>query len=233
MALLAIGGLLAYFGQTYQTGADPWQLFAWWGLLALPLALALRSDVLWTPWALVAMTAVALWAQAHAGHGWFWWGSAGPDDLRVYGWAWGAGALIVAGLSPVLRPITGAGLWSMRTAATLAVALVTFSALLALFEDKTLPTYWLGLAVLAGLALVLALPGAFEIGVLSAVALGLDTLLVAGLGRWLLEDHHGGEPIAQLFVLGLIAAGVLAASVTVLLRLARHHGARHHGGGRT
>ena len=228
LALLAIGGLLAYFGQTYQTGADPWQLFAWWGLLALPLALALRSDVLWIPWALVAMTAVALWAQAHAGHGWFWSGSAGPDDLRVYGWAWGAGALLVAVLSPILRPITGAGLWSMRTAATLAVVLVTFSALLALFEDKTLPTYWMGLAVLAGLTLVLALPGAFEVGVLSAVVLGLDTLLVAGLGRSLFQGRYGGEPIAQLFVLGLAAAGLLAASVAALLRLARHHG-----GGRT
>jgi hypothetical protein len=116
----------------------------------------------------------------------------------------------------------------MRTAATLAVALVTFSALIALFVDETLPTYWLGLLVLAVSALVMALPGAFEIGVLSAVALGLDTLLVAGLGRWLLDDHHGGEPIAQLFVLGLTAAGLLAASVAVLLRLARRYG-----GGRT
>lgn len=223
LALLAIGGLLAYFGQTYQTGADPWQLFAWWGLLALPLALALRSDALWTPWALVAMAAVALWAQAHAGHGWFWSGFRAPDALKVYTLAWGGGALIVAGLSPVLRPLTGAGLWSMRTAATLAVALVTFSGLIALFVDETLPTYWLGLLVLAVSSLVMALPGAFEIGVLSAVALGLDTLLVAGLARWLLEDRYGGEPIAQLFVLGLAAAGLLAASVAVLLRLARHH----------
>ncbi len=224
LAMLAIGGLLAYFGQTYQTGADPWQLFAWWGLLALPLALALRSDALWTPWALVAMTAVALWSQAHAGRAWFWSGAGGADDLKVYTWAWGGGALIVVGLSPVLRPLTGAGLWSLRTAATLAVALVTFSALLALFGDKTQPTYWLGLLALALAALVLALPGAFEIGVLSAVALGLDTLLVAGLGRWLLEDHRGGDPIAQLFVLGLAAAGLLAASVAALLRLARRYG---------
>ena len=184
--------------------------------------------MLWTPWALVAMTAVALWAQAHAGGAWGWSGSSGPDGLRVYGWAWGVGALMVAGLGPVLRPLTGAGLWSMRTAATLAVAMVTFSALIALVGDETLPTYWLGLLVLAGAALVLALPVAFEIGVLSVVALGLDTLLVAGLGRWLLHDYQEYEPIAQLFVLGLIAAGVLAASVAALLRLARYHG-----GGRT
>ena len=28
LAMLNIGGLFAFFGQTFQTGADPWQLFA-------------------------------------------------------------------------------------------------------------------------------------------------------------------------------------------------------------
>ena len=40
LALLGIGGLFAYFGQTHQTGADPWQLFALWAALVLPLRLA-------------------------------------------------------------------------------------------------------------------------------------------------------------------------------------------------
>jgi uncharacterized membrane protein len=65
-AMLCIGGLFAYFGQTYQTGADPWQLFALWAVLALPLALGARSDVLWAPWALVVVVAVSLWTHAHA-----------------------------------------------------------------------------------------------------------------------------------------------------------------------
>ena len=34
LALLGIGGLFAYFGQTYQTGADAWQLFALWAAMA-------------------------------------------------------------------------------------------------------------------------------------------------------------------------------------------------------
>jgi uncharacterized membrane protein len=66
LALLAIGGLFAYFGQTYQTGADPWQLFALWAVLALPLCFGTRSDVLWAPWALVASVAIALWVHSHA-----------------------------------------------------------------------------------------------------------------------------------------------------------------------
>src|SRR5690606_21168947 len=34
-ATLVLGGLLAYVGQTYQTGADAWQLFATWAALSL------------------------------------------------------------------------------------------------------------------------------------------------------------------------------------------------------
>src|SRR5256714_11040396 len=80
LALFAIGGLFAYFGQTYQTGADAWQLFAWWAVLALPLCLGVRSDLLWAPWALVAMSAVSLWVQAHTGHRW----RVQPDDLVAH-----------------------------------------------------------------------------------------------------------------------------------------------------
>lgn len=43
LATIAIGGLLALIGQSYQTGADPWQLFALWSLLLLPWMMALRS----------------------------------------------------------------------------------------------------------------------------------------------------------------------------------------------
>jgi hypothetical protein len=86
LALLAIGGLFAYFGQTCQTGADPWQLFALWAGLALPLAVAVRSDVLWAPWALVAMSAVSQWVHAHTGHRW----RAEPHDLQAHAIGWAA-----------------------------------------------------------------------------------------------------------------------------------------------
>ncbi len=51
VALLAtgflIGVLLALFGQTYQTGADPYGLFLTWAALTLPLALIGRQAGLW------------------------------------------------------------------------------------------------------------------------------------------------------------------------------------------
>jgi uncharacterized membrane protein len=220
LALLAVGGLLAYYGQTYQTGADPWQLFALWAGLCLPLCLGVRSDALWAPWALVAMTAVTLWTQARVGSTW----RLAPDDLAVHAQAWAAAAVLAAGLSPALRPITGAGVWALRTSVTLAVTLVTLTALAGLFSGGVAPHYWLGLLVLGAAATVLALRGTFEVSALSAVALGLNVLLVAGLAYWLLEDHGTGDPIGQLLVLGVAAAGSLAASVSVILGLARRYG---------
>lgn len=46
-ASLFVGGLLALVGQVYQTGADPWQLFALWALIILPFAWVAGFDLLW------------------------------------------------------------------------------------------------------------------------------------------------------------------------------------------
>lgn len=218
LALLTTGGLFAYFGQTYQTGADPWQLFAVWALLTLPLCLGVRSDVLWAPWALVAMTGISLWVQAHTGHRW----RLEPQDRAVYAAAWVAMAAVVAWLSPAARGFTGAGPWALRTAGTLAVVGVTLTAAGGLFLRDVGGVYGLGLVVLGIAAAVLSLRGAFEIFLLSAVALGLNTLLVAGLARLLFQAR--GDFIFHLLVLGLAAAGLLAVSVSWILRRARTDG---------
>ncbi|WGK60450.1 DUF2157 domain-containing protein [Halopseudomonas sp. SMJS2] len=57
-AALATGGLLALIGQTYQTGADIWQLFAVWTVLSLPWALLSRSAACWVLFWLVANLAL-------------------------------------------------------------------------------------------------------------------------------------------------------------------------------
>jgi uncharacterized membrane protein len=218
LALLGIGGLFAYFGQTYQTGADPWQLFALWAVLALPLCVGARSDVLWTPWALVVMTAVSLWIHAHIGHRW----QVEPDDLAVHAMGWGAAALLVALFSRAMQGFTGAGIWSLRTAVTLAVVMVSATAMGGLFHSDVAPHYGLGLALLAGGAALLTQRFAFDVYALSAVALGLNTLLVAGMVRWLFDDYRG-DYIGRLLIMGLVAAGLLAASVSIVLRVARQH----------
>ena len=61
VACLSLGALLALYGQTYQTGADPWQLFFNWALLMLPWLLLSRSSWLWLFWCGLINISLLLW----------------------------------------------------------------------------------------------------------------------------------------------------------------------------
>lgn len=70
LAAVATGGLLALIGQTYQTGADPWQLFALWTVLIIPWVFTVRSVFLSVLWLVLINTALSLWIDV-ARLGWF------------------------------------------------------------------------------------------------------------------------------------------------------------------
>lgn len=217
LALLCTGALFAFFGQTYQTGADPWQLFAVWAVLTLPLALGVRSGGVWVPWVIVALTGVSLWAQAHTQHSW----RVAPEDLRVHAIAFAAALGTTACMAPALQQWTGAGIWALRTAGTLALAMVTMAAVTGLFHSPVAPHYALGLMLLAGSAALAGSRRHFDLFVLSGAALGLNVLLVCGLARLLFEGSSS-EMVGALLLIGLGAAGLLAATVSLILRLARN-----------
>jgi len=218
-ALLTIGALFAYFGQTYQTGADPWQLFALWAVLALPLCLGIKHDALWTPWAMVAMSAVSLWIHAHAGNIW----RAQPADFGIHLTGWGMVLILIFGLSPILRQHTGAGMWAMRTALTLGTITVMLTALGALFDHVVpSPHFWLALALMSGAAFAFCTPRLHDTFALSAIGLSLNVLLLGAMVRWLF-DLNKGELILDLLIIGIIAAALLGVTVKLILNQARRH----------
>lgn len=61
LATLLTGALLALFGQSYQTGADLYELFFIWAALALPFALAGASGAVWATWWAVLDVGLALY----------------------------------------------------------------------------------------------------------------------------------------------------------------------------
>jgi len=61
LAVLFTGALLALFGQTYQTGADVYELFFIWAALAFPFALASASAAVWATWWVVLNVGMALY----------------------------------------------------------------------------------------------------------------------------------------------------------------------------
>lgn len=60
-AALLVGALLALVGQTYQTGADTFELFAAWAFAILPWALVARVPLLWLGWLALVNLAIALY----------------------------------------------------------------------------------------------------------------------------------------------------------------------------
>ena len=214
LCLLGIGALFAYFGQTYQTGADAWQLFALWALLALPLCLGVRSEVLWFPWVVVACSAISLWTYTHTDHRW----RADGSDLPIHLVGWALGALIVTALSPWAERWTGRASAARRLALLAMVISITLAAVAGLFARQGFTHYLLGLAVMATAAVMLLQPRWFDIFGLSAVVLCLDTLLMAGWVRVLFSDSRSGDLVGSLLLTGLVAAGLLASSVALIMR---------------
>lgn len=60
-AMLLCGALLAYFGQTYQTGADDYQLFLTWSILIFPWVLVSRLNIAWCLWLALLNLALTLY----------------------------------------------------------------------------------------------------------------------------------------------------------------------------
>lgn len=67
---LLVGGTLALLGQTYQSGADTWELFALWALLITPLVLVGQTSGLWLLWGGLWNLAMWLYLDAVGLQGW-------------------------------------------------------------------------------------------------------------------------------------------------------------------
>ncbi len=216
VSFLAAGGLLALIGQTYQTGADPWSLFAIWAAVGVPWALAARNDALWVVWTIVAALAITLWLSTFAGASW-----ASPD-VEVTLAAWLMSLAIAAAFSPVspLRPWLGDTRWAFRIAIVLAGALVTQAGLVGVLTGSTVAlTFWLALIVLGGLAAAILVLPTLDIALIALLGLALDTLLISGFGRAVLSGK--GDATMSFMLVGLVGAGIVAGSGALLLKLAR------------
>jgi uncharacterized membrane protein len=111
-----VGPLLAAYGQVYQTGADPWTLFAWWALLALPWAKAARFPPLWA--LVVAIANVSF-------HLFFWqvnpFGSRDLNGQQLVGGFFLNGVAWLAFETAATRHAWAAPRWPARLAATVAL----------------------------------------------------------------------------------------------------------------
>lgn len=217
-AALFTGALLALVGQTYQTGADTFELFATWAVAILPWALLARFPALWVLWLALANLATVLYFQTFPGlFGVIFgperqlWLLFGLNTIALAAWE----GLALAGIAWLRER------WALRLLATASGACVTALAVIAVLDKNAfgwaLPVWlaWLGAAyalyrrrikdlyVLAG-------------GVLSGIV-----VVAAALSRLLLETslEAGG-----LFFIGLVVIGMSAAGGFWLKKAANEEG---------
>lgn len=207
VATSAVGGLLALIGQTYPSGADAWQLFAYWAALGLPFALAARHDAVWLLWTLVVGAAIGLWRmQEHMG-----------VSFNEFAPSWALSLAVAAALSPFLpfQRLIGRTPWSFRLASLGAVLLISFIGLEGLFAraNQGDGALFAALLVLGASSAGLIVARPLELGVLTMSFAGIDALLIGRVFK-AFESSSFTIPIA-LFI-GVIASAIVGGSVALL-----------------
>lgn len=140
LAFIVTGALFALYGQTYQTGADVYELFLNWALLGGVFALAAQWSVVWAAWVLVLNVALWLFCGARPEAGALWlvfspWGLATSQllvvPLVVNGMLWGVSRSLEGTAWSKLAPR-----WLGRFALACAVASGTWSGMMVVLESS-------------------------------------------------------------------------------------------------
>ncbi|MEJ2895074.1 GDYXXLXY domain-containing protein [Bordetella avium] len=203
---LLLGALLALLGQIYQTGADSWELFAWWALLLLPWALAAGSQVLWLLWCLIVNMALALGIREHVLP---WWERVFDRELIV---------LLVASVNLLMLGIWEAAARRRHVSARVGprvLALLALTALVAPLLFNILVDNPRGAAGLAWLLVILGM-GYFyqycrrDLVILAMLAVSVICVSLWVVGEWLLRRDLGAWAALPLAAL-LMAEAVWAA----------------------
>lgn len=203
MLSLLTGALLALSGQIYQTGADTYELFAWWAVLILPWVSVSRFSPLWLIW----LTLLNLSASFYFSLSW------SVDPLLWSMFALNTVALVLweaahrAGL-PWLRDS-----WPPRLVSIAAGCGATALIVWAIFESDE-RAGMRALAALAYLAWLMALYGWYrhvrlDLFMLAGGLLSLIVTIAVFLTHHILEAGSGAFLLIGLVVIGMSAGGAI------------------------
>jgi uncharacterized membrane protein len=215
-AALLLGTLLALVGQTYQTGADTWQLFATWAVLMLPWALLGRSSLLWLLWLGLLNLAVVLWFQHWPGALWVlftpWeqltWSLFLLNTVAWVVWEW-----CIHRAAPASGSSTppDSSRWPQRLLALASGTCITLLVLTTLFETQSPAALsWLVYALWLAAAYFLFRHRWPDLFVLAGASFSLIITLNFTLGRLLSEADDWGISFLLLTSTTIASAGFAA-----------------------
>lgn len=203
---LLTGALLALVGQTYQTGADTFELFIAWAIAVLPLAIAGCFGALWLLW--LALLNIALSLYFHTFGVWFGvlfdsekllWTLFAVNTIALCIWEWGA----YRGVSWLQER------WSLRVLALASGSFITAIAVWAILDREAAHAA-------AALAYCGWMSTAYfvyrhrqrDLFVLSGGVLSAILLIAVFLSKLLLHhDSGGGWLFIGMIIIGMSAAG--------------------------
>ncbi|WP_439668303.1 putative membrane protein [Cupriavidus necator] len=218
-AQVVAGVLLAVIGQTYQTGADAWQLFALWALLAVPWALAACAAPHW--WLVIVVGNVALLRYFSIRFG----------VEGVFALLFDTRHIRTATLALLGAVVLQLALWQLLCARAPALGFrgQTGSRMLAAMAcvhagslglASLLDSHFDGAAFALAVVVLAALvwwfrQRVFDIVVLSLACLTGIVLAVAGIAKVLFE---GKDDFGAFLLLGLVTIGLAAGAAAWLMR---------------
>jgi uncharacterized membrane protein len=198
-AAVLVGPLLGVIGQTYQTGADPYNLFLTWALVIIPWVIAARFTTLWVIEVVVLDAALALWWSQAIGASFDdrWVGQlvivAVVHAVAIIAWEWqyrrstpwltqkwaphelvlvGFIALVLGGSWFVLEPQHYRGRFNIGGAIALAALIGAVATAFWYYEQVRLDRFMVTVAGAAGLALAAVVVGRVAISDLRLEAFG-------------------------------------------------------------
>ncbi|MES2735831.1 MAG: DUF2157 domain-containing protein [Verrucomicrobiota bacterium] len=209
------GVFLAVFGQTYQTGADAYELFTGWAALTFVWVLLARMEALWFLWLVIVQTGLVLFWSQVAHPGWKW-----PEEGVAFAVA--AFNVIALMIRERFTPLPGRGWFRTLLLLSFLVAL-TMPAVMMIFDgldDHSLRlTYvplWL-VAVAGSYGYYRLVRPDFACIALASANVAVMVVVLLGRGLFFGMDDDG---LGLFFLMAMIVVGV---TTGLTLWLAREH----------
>ena len=203
LASLQVGALLALYGQTYQTGADPWTLFFFWALLILPWVLIARFVALWIFWLGLLNLSLFLYFNTFGG---LLWGLPSLDSsITMLLFVFYTLCLVVwEGLASRFRWLNER--WAVRLLATASGFTVSWLAVISIFdfEDSVLVPMWFAWTI--GL-LVTYRWFIRDLFMLAGICLSGTVVIIALIAQSVFNDFDSGGFLLLAMVLILLGTG--------------------------
>lgn len=212
MAYVATGALLALFGQTYQTGADVYELFLTWSLLGLPFVVLGNWSVLSAAWLVTLNVALLLFCGYQPAGGLFW-DAIGrrPMDQAILLCVAFAVNLVLCGLAEIFR-FQAVPVWVKRIGMSWAFLFGSWSAVVGIVDDAAS-----GLAVVY-VSILLALEARYALNRredIYPLAVVMGTCIVIGTALIIETFEFADEGMLLIIAIWLIGTSTFAARFLV------------------